>query len=538
MKKLFTLLTLALISIGSAWGSNTTLIDGITLPDVPSTTIDLSNQTDFTADSDGWIVFNPYASLGSKTYWSNNSGNKNGTTWSVPITAIAPFAGSASSTNAHTLRNNRTYALRFTGAEAISLLVKAASSTKKAIVSLYSYDGSKHTAVGAARECTSTDPTEIYINDLTTTTTYIAYIYSNNGDSNSYVMEIGLKAPAAPSTKTTINAATSDQTFIAYGNNCEETLSNSGIGTVTYTGIGTLTGTNMQGPGSNLTVNSTNYSSIKGAMGSTYVFTPASGITISAIQLYTTSNNSSSTCDITTGGVTTTTVNSGSRGTPTSIALVKNASGYFEFTVATTSAHGQNLFVLVITYDKAENIDVKVSSAEYATLFYDKNLTVPTGVTAYKAAVSGSNIVLTDIGDLIPANTGVILKGDAGKYNFMTTTADASGVDVSGNILTGVTSATAVSANTVYTLGQDNLGVVGLRLFSGTEVRAYCAYATSIAGARDFYNFSFEDETTGVNEVIGKKEEARGDFFDLQGRKIAQPTKGLYIMNGKKVIVK
>ena len=173
-------------------------------------------------------------------------------------------------------------------------------------------------------------------------------------------------------------------------------------------------------------------------------------------------------------------------------------------------------------------------------MFYDKNLTVPTGVTAYKAAVSGSNIVLTDIGDLIPANTGVILKGDAGKYNFVTTTADASGVDVSGNILSGTISATTKTAlgGTVYTLGQNGEGVVGLREYTGTDIRAYCAYATSIAGARDFYGFSFEDEdVTAIEKVESTKKNLNG-YYNLNGQRVAQPTKGLYIVNGKKVVIK
>ena len=44
--------------------------------------------------------------------------------------------------------------------------------------------------------------------------------------------------------------------------------------------------------------------------------------------------------------------------------------------------------------------------------------------------------------------------------------------------------------------------------------------------------------TTGVNEVRGQKEDVRGEYYDLQGRKVAKPTKGLYIVNGKKVVIK
>ena len=47
-----------------------------------------------------------------------------------------------------------------------------------------------------------------------------------------------------------------------------------------------------------------------------------------------------------------------------------------------------------------------------------------------------------------------------------------------------------------------------------------------------------EGEVTGVNEVIGVKEVNDNSYYDLQGRKVTKPTKGLYIVNGKKVIIK
>ena len=50
-------------------------------------------------------------------------------------------------------------------------------------------------------------------------------------------------------------------------------------------------------------------------------------------------------------------------------------------------------------------------------------------------------------------------------------------------------------------------------------------------------NFVFGD-VTGIADVRSKMEDVRGDFFDLQGRKVAQPTKGLYIVNGKKIVIK
>ena len=44
-----------------------------------------------------------------------------------------------------------------------------------------------------------------------------------------------------------------------------------------------------------------------------------------------------------------------------------------------------------------------------------------------------------------------------------------------------------------------------------------------------------DEDVTGITGVRGKRAEAKGVFFDLQGRRVTQPTKGLYIVNGKKV---
>ena len=54
-------------------------------------------------------------------------------------------------------------------------------------------------------------------------------------------------------------------------------------------------------------------------------------------------------------------------------------------------------------------------------------------------------------------------------------------------------------------------------------------------GAREY--FWFEDETTGI-EAAKASQKMNGEFFNLAGQRVAQPTKGLYIVNGKKVIMK
>jgi hypothetical protein len=59
------------------------------------------------------------------------------------------------------------------------------------------------------------------------------------------------------------------------------------------------------------------------------------------------------------------------------------------------------------------------------------------------------------------------------------------------------------------------------------------------AGARDF-KFVFEDdgETTAISSMHNSQCTMHNEYFDLQGRRVAQPTKGLYIVNGRKVVIK
>lgn len=52
------------------------------------------------------------------------------------------------------------------------------------------------------------------------------------------------------------------------------------------------------------------------------------------------------------------------------------------------------------------------------------------------------------------------------------------------------------------------------------------------------FNIIEEDNTTGVNDVKSKMDDVRGEYYNLAGQRVAQPTKGIYICNGKKVIVK
>lgn len=161
------------------------------------------------------------------------------------------------------------------------------------------------------------------------------------------------------------------------------------------------------------------------------------------------------------------------------------------------------------------------------------------GVTAYKVSnVGATSVTLEEITEA-PANTPVILNATAGTYGLGIV---ASAAAVTGNeLLVSDGTATTTDANTVYALAsKGDPAVVGFyKVKAGTQVPAGKGYLSVAAtSAPEFLDFNFNGETTGINEVRGKMEDVSGKVYNLAGQRVAQPTKGLYIVNGKKVVIK
>ena len=53
-----------------------------------------------------------------------------------------------------------------------------------------------------------------------------------------------------------------------------------------------------------------------------------------------------------------------------------------------------------------------------------------------------------------------------------------------------------------------------------------------------YLTVSLPASLSGVNEVRGKMADGRSDIYNLNGQKVLNPTKGLYIVNGKKMVIK
>lgn len=188
-----------------------------------------------------------------------------------------------------------------------------------------------------------------------------------------------------------------------------------------------------------------------------------------------------------------------------------------------------------------EKVKVTIPESKLTTFVSTKAIDFSkSGITAYTAKVDGSSVKMTAIpGNIVPANTGVVLSAEtAGKFTGDVTT----GGSITGeNELVGVTEDTEVAYNvgTKYNyILQDGAfyKATGAKLKAGKAYLSTTYDVSATPGAR--LNIVIDGETTGINTVQGSGLKVNGEVYDLQGRRIQKPTKGLYIVDGKKVLVK
>lgn len=186
------------------------------------------------------------------------------------------------------------------------------------------------------------------------------------------------------------------------------------------------------------------------------------------------------------------------------------------------------------------NLSANDAEGEKWMTFYNNyaNFQADASTKVYKATVSGTGVVLTEVEDrIVNAGTAVILRSSSDPV--MTRTATAS-TDTHSNDLVGTMTETATPAN-AYTLANGSQGL-GFYHYTGSNVAAGKAYLiySGASAARSYIGFN---ETTGIVKMDDgrrKKEDVDGTWYDLDGRKLqGEPKdKGLYIKDGNKVVVK
>ncbi len=188
------------------------------------------------------------------------------------------------------------------------------------------------------------------------------------------------------------------------------------------------------------------------------------------------------------------------------------------------------------------NVTKNISTSKLASFSAAGNTEVPEDVSVYIAKVDGDKVVLTKVEtSVIPANTGVIVKSETEGEKTFKVTLDGTEASFEGNELIATSveaNATVPSEGTYYALSasEAKFGVLkgGITL-SGNK--AYLA-APADGAKQTALNILFNNgDITGISSAV-KTAEADGAYYTLQGVKTLKPAKGLYIHNGKKVIVK
>lgn len=187
--------------------------------------------------------------------------------------------------------------------------------------------------------------------------------------------------------------------------------------------------------------------------------------------------------------------------------------------------------------EEVEELPVKFNDGKdgfaYATLYTPVALNIPTTVEAYTGVVEGTKLVLTQLDEVIPAGTGVVLRTDAGAgtYNFEITTSDL--VSDADNVLKGDVFS-QVNDGLYYSLA--NKSGVAFYKYIGKNLTGFRARVSGDeVGTTQPLTFSFRN-TTGIEEVTSVFQS--DEVYDLSGRRVTSPVKGLYIVNGKKVFIK
>lgn len=186
--------------------------------------------------------------------------------------------------------------------------------------------------------------------------------------------------------------------------------------------------------------------------------------------------------------------------------------------------------------EKATSLDIdlnEVGAASYATLFVDFPVAIPDGneSTAIYTLSQSGDVYTCNKQTSVPPGTGIIIR-DISKASSVTLSIPSTYNEEVTSALTGSFLGTTAPSNCyIFSTGDEGLGFYPYA--SGSALAANKAYLLTSSGIRGFA-LSFNDTETGISETETFAKDSK--LFDLQGRHIAKPQHGIYIVNGKKVL--
>ena len=213
--------------------------------------------------------------------------------------------------------------------------------------------------------------------------------------------------------------------------------------------------------------------------------------------------------------------------------------GLSGYTTSTGTNQSADLDYIYIQRTGDATETVSVSEAGFATYATTNNVVVPNDenvkVMTVKVNDDNSTITLNDVaaGTVIPANTGILVKAAQGNHDFVVTS--EAGKDLTNNDLKAATIDETSNGTTYFALTKIGDKVGFALVEKDVVIPAGKAYL-KVPEATAAKFFGLDGEATGINSV--KTAKADGAYYTLEGVKTTKPVKGLYIHNGKKIVVK
>ena len=207
-------------------------------------------------------------------------------------------------------------------------------------------------------------------------------------------------------------------------------------------------------------------------------------------------------------------------------------------TIFSCYASGQQSIYLFVKDDEATPTETKtLNSYGFATYCSQNALDFTDYDTDDYSAwqitgVSGETITFSQIKGSVPAGTGMLLMG-SGSVNMKSAGGTITNTEVAVNKLVGITAATAITAGQYYGLSGDTF----VQVNAGTVAAGKALLPASVVGSASRLTFVFED-ATGIAYIEHPAFNIDGSVYNLSGQRVGSPKKGLYIVNGKKVVMK
>lgn len=169
------------------------------------------------------------------------------------------------------------------------------------------------------------------------------------------------------------------------------------------------------------------------------------------------------------------------------------------------------------------------------------NLTQAYYVTGIKE--NGTTLTMLPITGQVPAGTGILLQGEG---ECLIPVLSGSPADTKGNLLVGVLEETVMEAKSIYVLLKENNVVGFYRNNKDFTVGANTAYLPADFNERlqatpsetRTYKFTDDPSATGISTPQTTLPIIDNHYYNLNGQRVSKPTKGIYIINGRKVIIR